>query len=290
MSLTILSNLAFCTFSTSRIMVREVLEDWFTFLGGKPKQVIFAVSPCDNPPRIYEELRVEGLIDQIIYLEPNGRSVGEINPEGLRVAITAAKTDWVLLAKLDTLPWREGHENWLSEAMRAVEHYNCLGLTSSAHNYYNLQPAEQGYSKTQKFSDNFSIIRREDWLNIQDTYVGRNFDGHLVRDPKFAGEELRFVDEAAIETFLEENQRYMLVPWESLQWSVFHVNVWGEQLRQVRELYIARKGVTPYLFTGKPHDRSKIHPWDMYYGYPKPSWFKRVRIWLGRWRREMFKV
>jgi hypothetical protein len=43
MSLTILSNLAFCTFSTSRIMVREVLEDWFTFLGGKPKQVIFAV-------------------------------------------------------------------------------------------------------------------------------------------------------------------------------------------------------------------------------------------------------
>jgi hypothetical protein len=39
-------------------MVREVLEDWFTFLGGKPKQVIFAVSPCDNPPPIYEELRV----------------------------------------------------------------------------------------------------------------------------------------------------------------------------------------------------------------------------------------
>ena len=43
MSLTILTNLAFCTFSTSRIMVREVLEDWFTFLGGQPKQVIFAV-------------------------------------------------------------------------------------------------------------------------------------------------------------------------------------------------------------------------------------------------------
>ena len=79
-----------------------------------------------------------GLSIQIIYLEPNGRSVGEMNPEGLRVAITVAKTEWVLLAKLDTLPWREGHENWLSEAMRAVEHYNCLGLTGSAHNYYNL--------------------------------------------------------------------------------------------------------------------------------------------------------
>jgi len=174
--------------------------------------------------------------------------------------------------------------------MRAVEHYNCLGLTGSAHNYYNLQPTEQGYSKTQKFSNNFSIIRREDWLSLQDTYVGKNFDGPLLGDAKFAGEELRFVNEAAIETFFEENQLYMLVRWESLQWSVFHVNVWGEQLRQVRELYMARKGVTPYLFTGKPHDRSKIHPWDMYYGYPKPSRFKRVRIWLGRWRREMFKV
>jgi hypothetical protein len=297
MSLDILSNIAFCTFSTSRILVREVLGDWFSFLGGKPGQVIFAVSPCADPPPVYEELRLDGLIDQIIYLEPNGRSIYELDAEGIRVAIEAANTDWILLAKLDTLPFREGHESWLDNAIQAIQHFNCLGLTGAGSAYYDVQKAEKPYSKIQKFSNNFSIIKRKDWLNIQDTYIGRNFDGPLMQDAKFSGAMIRVANEEAIETFLRDNQCYMLVRWQTLPWSVFHVNVWGENLRQIRELYIARKNVKPYLFTGKPHDQSsRTRPWIRYYGYPKPSWIYRLRYSLAirtrlrKWYQRIFKA
>ena len=40
-----LDQITLCTYSTGGEMVREVLEDWLRFLGGRPHRVIFAVSP-----------------------------------------------------------------------------------------------------------------------------------------------------------------------------------------------------------------------------------------------------
>ncbi|AFZ04659.1 hypothetical protein Osc7112_0011 [Oscillatoria nigro-viridis PCC 7112] len=268
-------------------MVREVLEDWLSFLGGRPKQVIFAVSPADKPPPIYQELLAEGLIDELVYVDLRGRSVGETDAEGIRVAIEAAKTDWVLLAKLDTLPYRKGHENWLDEVMQTVQKYNCFGFTGSFPSP-DMQSLEPGYSKTQKFSNNFSIFRGTEWIEVIDSYVGKNFDGAVAKNALYTKESLRFANEAAIESFLEKNQRYMLVRWETPEWTVFHVNVWGEQLRQIRDRYLARKDISSFLNTGRPQ-LIGFHPWDLYYGYPKPPLLERFKIFVGRWRRIIFR-
>ncbi len=288
----ILNELTLCTFSTGSTMVREVLEDWLVFLGGRPKQIIFTISPTNNPPPIYEQLHVEKSVDTTIYLEPKGRSVAQLEPEGVRTAIEAAQTKWILLVKLDTLPFRKGHQDWLTNAIRIMEKYNCWGITGSGRIYHDACPVEQGYSKTQKFSNNFSIFPRQDWLDIQERYVGKNFDGLLLTDSTnsidLKGDGLRFITEEAVETFLETSNRHMVAQWETLEWSVFHVNVWGEQLRKTRESYLARTKVSPYLFKGKPTSHSMIYPWDLYYGFPKPSLFKRLKIWFGHKRRKIF--
>jgi hypothetical protein len=281
-----LENFAFCTYSTGSIMVREVLEDWLSFLGGRPKQIVFAVSPSDNPAPIYEELLAEGLIDEIVYVDLRGRSVQETDAEAIRAAIEVVKTDWVLLTKLDTLPYRNGHENWLDEAMQTQNKYNCFGLTGSFPSL-DMQSLEPGYSKTQTFSNNFAIVRKNQWLEIMDTYLGKNFDGILAQNPVYTKEYLRFTTEAALGEFLKDNQLSMLVRQETPEWTIFHVNVWGEQLRQVRDRYLARENILPYLNTGKPQ-KTGYHPWDVYYGYPKPSLIKRIRIFLGKWRRKIF--
>jgi hypothetical protein len=91
----VLDRISLCTYSTSDVMVREVLEDWLQFLGGRPNRIIFTVSPATGTPPIYEELRKEGKIDQIIGLEPAGRPVGEIDAEAIRVVVDAAPTEWV---------------------------------------------------------------------------------------------------------------------------------------------------------------------------------------------------
>lgn len=272
-------------------MVRAVLEDWLIFLNGRPKQIIFTVSPINNPPPIYKQLHTERLIDTIIYLEPKGRSVAQIEPEAIRTAIEAAQTKWILLIKLDTLPFRRGHGDWLTKTVYIMEKYNCWGITGSGGIYHDAYLVQQGYSRTQKFSNNFSIFPRQDWLDIQDIYTGKEFDGLLFANSTDSvdskGDALRFISEEAVETFLKENNRYMLVQWESLEWSVFHVNVWGEKLREIRESYSKRINVSPYLFKSKPIFISMFPPWNLYYGYPKPGWFKRIRIWFGSKRREV---
>ena len=281
-----LDKLAFCTYSTGSIMVREVLEDWLSFLGGRPKQIVFAVSPSDNPAPIYNELLAEGLIDDIVYVDLRGRSVQETDAEATRAAIEAAKTEWILFTKLDTLPYRKGHEHWLDEAMQIIKKHNCLGLTGSFPSL-DMQSLEAGYSKTQKLSNNFAILQRSQWLEILDTYVGKNFDGLLTQNPVYTKDYLRFTTEAAIEAFLQDNQQYMLVRQETPEWTVFHINVWGKKLRHVRDRYLARENILPYLNTGKPQAIG-YHPWEVYYGYPKPRLLKRIRNFVGRWRRKIF--
>ncbi len=142
-------------------MVREVLDDWLRFLGGRPNQVIFAVSPRIEPPPVYEELRKEGVIDRILLLESEGCPVLEIDPEAVRLIVDATPTEWVLLIKLDTLPYRSGHESWLDDALERVDKYRLFGMTGGFP-IADLVPLEDGYSTTQKFQQqlfNFTAIR-----------------------------------------------------------------------------------------------------------------------------------
>jgi hypothetical protein len=283
----ILNDITLCTFSTSHDMVREVLENWLTFLGGRPKQIICSVSTTNYPPP-HSQLQGEGLIDQIAYLEPCNRTPQDIDPDARLAAIKAAKTNWILSVSLDTIPFRKGEENWLDDALSAVEQHKCFGFTGSF-NAPDMQPLGDGYSKTQYFSLNFAIFRRTDWLKIIDTYLGSNLDGPLIQNLNLKESNFRFRQEAAVVAFLRENQQYMLVRQETPQWTVFHVNVWGKQLRNVRERYLARKNIHPYLNTGMP-EKKRFYPWDRYYGYPKPSLLKRMRIWFGKKRRDILRV
>ena len=159
-----LDQMSMCTFSTAQTIVREVLDDWLHFLGGRPNQVIFAVSPRIEPPPVYEELCREWVIDRILPLDAKGRSVLEIEPEAIRLVVNAAPTEWVLLIKLNTLPYRSGHETWLDDALERVVKNRLFGMTGGSP-IADLVPLEDGYSTTQKFSNNFSLFRRSDWLN-----------------------------------------------------------------------------------------------------------------------------
>ncbi len=284
----IFDNLTLCTFSSGRTMVREVLEDWLHFLGGRPKHVLFAVTPSVDPPPIYEELHREGLIDRILYLDAGGRSVREVDSDALRLIIDAAPTEWVLLFKLDTLPYRRGNENWLDEALDRVMKHQLFGMTGGFP-IKNLIPLEDGYSTTQKYSNNFSMFRRSAWLNVINSAVGDGGDKSAENHSRFQGDELRYLNEYVIETHMEQTGKRMLVKHDTRDWSVFHVNVWGEALRKVRIPYQKRRGVKRFFNTGKPLRRPIRYPWQEYFGYPRPPMVKLMRIVLGRWRRSLFR-
>jgi hypothetical protein len=281
-----LDQISLCTYSTGQSMVREVLGDWLQFLGGRPGRILFAVSPSTGAPPVYEELRNEGMIDQILSIDPAGRTVMETEPRATRLVVEAAPTEWVLLIKLDTLPYRLGHDDWLSQAMERILKHGLVGMTGSSP-MMTLAPLEEGYSLTQKFSNNFSLIRRSDWLNTVSACVGTDYNEGPALTPLFQGAQIRFLNEYAIESHLERTGQHMLVRHESRDWSVFHVNVWGESLRRVRESYNGRRRINRFLTSGKPPKGPFRYPWQKYYGYPKPPPITLLRIVLGRWRRNL---
>lgn len=284
----ILSRLALCTFSTGPTMVREVLGDWIEFVGGRPREVIFAVAERDGVvPPIYEELQAEGKIDRLVRLEAGGRAPEAMNAEAMGAAVAAATAEWLLVVKLDTLPYRAGHENWLAETMEAIVRGGFAGLTSCF--FYNeAEPSVPGYKALQKLSENFTIIRRADWVEaLDETLAGGGYHGEAARrDPRFAGDDHRIINEYALGDWLIRRGKRMLMKLESRDWSVFHVNVWGERLRQVRDSYRKRVGVDKYLNIEIRRHRPP-YAWYYTYGCEPPPLIKRIRIALGRWRRQL---
>ncbi len=284
----VLEGISLCTYSTGKDMVREVLDDWLQFLGGQPKETIFAISPTVGAPAIYEELYREGKIDRILGLEPNGRSVMEIEGEAVSQAVSAAATEWVLLIKLDTLPFRSGHADWLAEALEMIERHRLFGMTGSAGPDITQRPLVTGYCVTQKFSNNFSLFRKADWLDVINRAACPESSSNPAASAQFNGENRRYLNEYLVEEYLEKTGKKMLVRLESLEWSVSHVNVWGDALKKVRLSYLERAGVKRFLNTGRAIRRMPLHPWQKYYGFPPPPLLKRIRIDLGRWRRNLF--
>ena len=181
----------------------------------------------------------------------------------------AAPTEWVLLIKLDTLPYRVGHENWLSEVIETVDRHGLFGLTGSFL-IADPIPLGSGYDLTQKYSNNFTIMRKADWLSAVDSCVGTGYQG-TNDDPRFRGEGLRFLNEFAVENYMEMNQRFMLFRHESRDWSVFHVNVWGDALRRVRVFLPREEGHSPLSEHGPARAAEPAPPLGVLLRFPSPS-------------------
>lgn len=272
--------LSFVTFSCGTILLEEVLDDWIQFLEGRPKDIIFAVPPKRFASPVYEELKAKGKIDTIIYLPDKDYEACPMENEAMFQVAEAADTEWLLFARLDTLPYRAAHVSWLDAAMEKVKTAEHLGLTGGFYGhtpYRTLRPAGPGYATSNKFSNNFSIIRRKDWLEIEYETIGREFSGAFYTSK--GALMRRFAQEVAIERHMDISGRYMLVRLEDEDWSVFHVNQWDDDLAVIRERYLLRDSIEPFLCRDTTF-RNLRFDWEKYYGYPDPSLRQRAYYWL----------
>jgi len=271
-----LEELTLCTYSSGTTMVREVLGDWFSFLGGKPRVVIFSVSYNITLPEVYRQLENEGMIDILIPIQAGARSPQEIDQFGVYKAISKVNTKWACLIKLDVLPFRDGHGDWLETAIERINAGGYFGFGGS-YRAEDMQSVGNGFYRTQKYSHNFCIFRPDEWLSA----AGRAKQLTLPKlrhgnEPVAAD---RFLIERTIQDYMKSEDRYVLIRNEDPTWTVFHINQWGEDLRKIRETYLARRGIIPFLNTGKriPMSAYKYPPWQRYYGYPKPTLLQRLR-------------
>jgi hypothetical protein len=267
------------------IVFADIIQDWFHFLGGKPGEVV--VVDCGSSPEtqtIYWRMFQEGLIDKIQLIRDDnddfGRDKGYIKEY---TAGAIASKPYVLTFKTDTLPYRQGHENWLVEAIEYLDRPDVFAVGGSWNMPSKHHDAWEDWYYSQKCSYNFALMKRSSFMaaahEFANDFILSGFKGE---NPAAATGQDRYFIEVAFERYIQRHQVYTLCKVEDPNWTVFHTNTHDERLQQTREKYLAREGIEKFMnlgFSDEVPDPAKA----AYYGLPpeKISLMKRIQIAFG---------
>ncbi|MEG3847408.1 hypothetical protein QT971_08410 [Microcoleus sp. herbarium19] len=256
---------------------REILLDWFKFLGGKPGEVIVVDGGSDSDTqKVYWELYQEGLIDKLQLIAPHHQ---ENDKDRCFVqeytAAAIASKPYVLNFKIDTLPYREGHENWLEEAIDYLERDEIFAVGGAFNRTFKHFEAWPGWYFIQACTLNFSLMKRSTFVAAMEECAGEYIASGFEGENKFG----RFLLEGTFIEYMEAHNQYTLCKVEDPSWTVFHTNAQDEYLQEVRAKYLAREDVKTFMNPCLTKDISQF----LYYGKPpvRSSTFKRMRMAFG---------
>ncbi|XGV98648.1 MAG: hypothetical protein ACAF41_06850 [Leptolyngbya sp. BL-A-14] len=265
------------------IVLSQVINDWFNFLGGKPGEVV--VIDCGSDRHTQEacwNLFQEGKIDKLQVIHPTNDDFGK--EKGYIKEYTAgaiASKPYVLVFKTDTLPYRKGHDNWLIEAVDYLEREDVFAISGSYNMPCKHHDAWDGWYFSQKCSYNFALMKREKFIasahEFANDFILSGFSGQ--NPAAYEGKDRYFI-EVAFEKYMEQHNVFTLMKVEDPDWTVFHTNVHDAQLKAAREQYVARKNITKYMNAGLSEeipDPSKA----LYYGQPPDSLLRQLQIAFG---------
>ncbi|MCP9861488.1 hypothetical protein [Cyanobium sp. Cruz-8H5] len=265
-----------------------VLDDWHAFLG-RPS-LPWVVSTLGNWKDNFSEAELTSCVETatLIRGESSKLPVHAIGPAMVYQTIKSIRTPWAVLVKLDTLPYSVVRaEGWIDRLVEDVERHGYWGATGS------FRPIDVRLGKcnafvTQCFSENFSVFRPSEWLKAVES-EGGDLVSRMATGQLEPGD--RFGTERAVDNYMRKQGLFLRFVSDTPDRSMFHINQWGERLLALRERYLRREGVEPYLNLAVPErgGPGEIHPWDRYYGYPKPALLKRLRIWAGVHRRRLLQ-
>ena len=265
------------------LVLEDVLGDWFEFLGGRPGQVVLVDNGSDpQTQQACWSSYQNGLIDKLLLVKPDHCDTGrDLNYIAEHTAPAIATKPYILLFKIDCLPWRQGHEQWLVEAMRYLERPDTFAVGGSfncvAHHHDAWDPA---WYFADKCSENFALMKREHFIAAMEEAMG-GYISSGFRGKSFAQTEdqTHYLIELAFERYMQQHGRYTLTRVEDESWTVFHTNVHNERLEKVRNEFRQRSDVKAFMNAA---NFTANFPHGVYYGRPSShAWHKRLRIAFG---------
>lgn len=263
-----------------------VLGDWFRFLGGKPGEMVVVDCGSDRATREeYWRLFHEKQIDKLQVIQPDhpdnrgGKETGYIQEYA---AIALASNPYVLFFHADTLPYREGHADWLPQAIGYLELPEVFAITGSSNLPSFHHAAWDGWFFSEYCSLNFALLKRGTMLRAVHEFAGEFvLGGFRGENPAHGTGQDRFLIELALERYMRQHALFSLVKIEDATWTIFHTNVHGTRLQKVRADYFQRKNIVPYLNLALCTDPARTLD-TRYYGQRPFSQVKRWRIRFGK--------
>lgn len=268
------------------LVIRDVLLDWFRFLGGKPGEVIVVDCGSDlETQHIYWQMYQEGLIDKLQVIQSNhednygGSETGYIQEY---TAAAIASKPYVLCFHSDTLPYREGHDNWLEESISYLERDDVFAVGGAFNLPSKHHDAWSGWYFSHKCSLNFALMKRSTFMKAVHEFAGPFIlSGFKDKNPAEVTNQSRYVLEVALEHYIQRHNVYTLCKVEDPNWTVFHTNSHGERLQKTRDKYLARQDIKRFMNVGFS-DEEPIPANALYYGKPPIGIMKKLRIAFGK--------
>jgi len=253
--------------------LKEVLLDWFEFLGGKPGEVIIMDAGSNtNTRKVYLELLEQGLIDT---LSLNREDHPEKGKEFAYIreyhVANLSRKKYLLFSKFDTLPYQKNNNNWLTEAISFLDKNEVFAFGGSSNYKAKHHEAWNGYYFSERLSENFALIKRDIHTKAMREYASDFIDSGFRKynpDPN-----QRRTVEIAWEKYMQNHQVYTLMKEETENWTVFHTNINGENLKEVRKKYKDRIDIKKYLNAGLYAERE--NKW--FYGQ-KTDFKKKIKL------------
>jgi hypothetical protein len=232
--------------------IKQVLLDWFEFIGGRPAEVVYVDggSPAGTTRRL-AGLVDEGLIDRLELLNPRHweNSFDRCYIQEYRSGMLATRP-YVLFIKPDMLPFRRGHDDWIREDLRQLDQPHVFAIT----NTHLIQPPSSRtgpYLVSDFTSLNFALMKRPSFHDAMRGQIGAFIDTGFQGDyPAHIRTETRY-RRALIEwAWLQHCQAHNLQTLgraESPDWTIFHINKNGRKLLAIRRAYRSRRGLEPFF-------------------------------------------
>jgi hypothetical protein len=267
------------------LVFADILQDWFRFLGGKPGEVVIVDGGSDiETQTVYWNLFQEGLIDKFQVIQPNHEDNDKAKcyiQEYTAGAITSKP--YLLFFKVDTIPYREGHDNWLEEAISYLDRDDVFAIGGSFSMPAKHHDAWSGWYFSDKCSLNFSLMKRSTFMaamhELAGSYIISGFKGE---NPAQVTNQSRFLIEVALERYIQRHSVYTLCKIEEPTWTVFHTNTHAERLQKTREKYLARKDIKRFMNAGFS-DRERNPATAVYYDAKPPAGLvKKMRMKFGK--------
>jgi hypothetical protein len=251
-----------------------ILDDWLSFLAVPPKGLTLVIG---------KDVRIREAVES--YCRERSLAVDITDtaaPEELKAEETrflmrqfgAVGQGMCLVLRLDTFPFRIGHEQWLNTAEGYMKEREALFLTGSTRPYRGDVPTGIPYLLlTGRLSNNMLFVEAQTWQMIQNEMARETFRFH------------RFATEGLFELYCARTGAGGLRRINTSDWRVFHTQAWGDRADTVRSVFRSGGRAVDAFLEGYEDDQ--LHPWDQYFMYPRPSAVHRAWIRLGRLRRKL---
>lgn len=243
-----------------------ILEDWVEFVGNNLNELIVLTSSDD---KILEALK-EICNRENITLRWAGVAVvsKDWDEDGyLKKQLDITLSDYALIFKLDTIPFRRGRDDWFLDAINVMNKKKAFFITGTTQPYKADLEIDKTYLFTQRVSNNFLIIRPKDWLNLL---------GKYKEETKNRG---RFATEARLEIHCKKTDSFGIRIRNVMDWRIFHTQLWDGRLMIARQRFKEGLDVSNYM---KGFQDVLGDPWKSYYMHPVPSRLFRIRLSLKR--------